>query len=156
VAIDEEPAAPIPSDAPSPPAAGAPRRRHLSKGIVILMVLTAAAVVAPIVAVVAAGHAGSGPGSTGSFRVGIRNDTPSTLVARLCGSGCLPDVPSVTLTPGATTLVRASAGGAVTRYYLLDQSGAVVGCLPLRFAKASAGVSIAASRAEPCPGSPIG
>jgi hypothetical protein len=118
------------------------------------MVLTAAAVIAPLVAVILAGHAG--PGSTGSFQVGIRNDTPSTLVARLCGSGCLPDAPSVTLTPGATALVGASSGGTVTRYYLLDQTGAVVGCLPLRFARASSGVVIAASRAEPCPGSPFG
>ena len=122
----------------------------------MLMALTAAAVVAPIVAVIVAGHAGSGPGSTGSFQVGIRNDMPSTLVARLCGSGCLPDVPSVTLTPGALALVSASAGGAVTRYYLLDQGGAVVGCLPLRFAKASAGVVIAASSAVPCSNGPTG
>jgi len=138
------------------PAIEAPRRRHLSRGIVILMVLTAAAAVAPLVAVIVAGLAGSGPGATGSFQVGIHNDTPAPLVARLCGSDCLPDVPSVTLAPGATALVNASSPGTVTRYYLLDESGHLVGCLPIKFSKAASGVSIAASRAEPCPGAPIG
>jgi len=45
--------------------------------------------------------------------------------------------------------------GSVTRYYLVDGSGRIVGCLPLRFTKKVAAFTVPASRAEACPGKPL-
>jgi hypothetical protein len=156
MAVDEEPIAPSSPEAPSDPSAPAQptRKRHVTRGILILMILTVAGVVAPFVAAIFAGHGGLD--SAKVFPVSIRNDTPSEVTAQLCGSGCLPDVARVSIPPGASAQVNVSAGGSVTRYYVFDASGSLVGCLPLRFTKPVAGFRVDASKAETCPGNPIG
>ena len=153
MAVDEEPLAPISPEVPSdaePPK----KKRHVTRGILILMILTVAGVVAPFIANLFADHAG-GLGSTKVFPVTIRNDTEGPLVAQLCGSGCLPDVQKVSIPFGGSTQVNVASGGTITRYYLLDASGHVAGCLPLRLSKEVAGFTVGASQAEPCPGAPI-
>ena len=75
--------------------------------------------------------------------------------AQLCGSDCLSTVQKASILPGDSAEVNVSAGGSVTRYYLLDRSGATVGCLPLRFSQPVSGFTISTSRAEKCPGDPI-
>ena|SRR5882672_406329 len=156
MAIDEEPAAPITPEAPNDPPAPAPpaRKRHLTRGILVLMILTVAGVVAPFIANIFASHSGASLDSTQVFRVSIHNDSAAPLDAQLCDH-CLPTVPKVSILPGDSAQVTASAGGSVTRYYLIDRSGATVGCLPLRFSKPASGFTIPASRAEKCPGDPI-
>jgi hypothetical protein len=118
------------------------------------MILTVAGVVAPFVAAIFARHSGAGLDSTRVFQVSIRNDTAAPLSAQLC-SDCLSTVQKVSIPPGGSAQVGVSAGGSVTRYYLLDGSGATVGCLPLRFTKPVPGFTISTSRAEKCPGDPI-
>ena len=155
MAIDEEPIAPISVEPPTDAAAPAPaRKRHLTRGILILMILTVAGVVAPFVAAIFARHSGASLDSTRVFQVSIRNDTAAPLDAQLC-SDCLSTVQKVSIPPGGSAQVGVSAGGSVTRYYLLDGSGATVGCLPLRFTKPVSGFTISTSRAEKCPGDPI-
>ena len=156
MAIDEEPAAPITPEAPKDPPAPAPpaRKRHVTRGILILMILTVAGVVAPFIANIFASHSGAGLDSTKVFQVGIQNDTAVPLDAQLCDR-CLPTVPKVSILPGDSAQVNVSAGGSVTLYYLIDRSGATVGCLPLRFSRPVSGFAIATSRAEKCPGDPI-
>jgi hypothetical protein len=156
MAIDEEPAAPISPEAPTDPAAPPrpARKRHVTRGILILMILTVAGVVAPFVAAIFARHSGASLDSTRVFQVSIRNDTAAPLDAQLC-SDCLSTVQKVSILPGDSAQVTVSAGGSVTRYFLLDRSGATVGCLPLRFPKPVPGFTISASRAEKCPGDPI-
>jgi hypothetical protein len=155
MAVDQEPLVPTSPVTPSgvdPPK----RKRHVTRGILILMVLTVAGVVAPFIANIFASHSGASLDSTKVFQVSIRNDTAAPLDAQLCGSGCLSTVQKASILPGASAQVNVSAGGSVTRYYLLDRSGATVGCLPLRFAKPVSGFTISTSRAEKCPGGPIG
>lgn len=147
MAIDEE----IPREVEPPKK----KKGHVTRGILILMILTVAGVVAPFIANLFAHHAG-GLGSTQVFPVTIRNDTGAAVVAQLCGSGCLPDVQKVTIPAGDSAQVNVSSAGTVTRYYLLDGAGRVAGCLPLRFSKVVSGFSVPASQAEPCPGNPIG
>lgn len=156
MATEEEPAAPVTQEAPNDPPAPAPsaRRRHVTRGILVLMILTVAGVVAPFIASIFASHSGAGLDTTKAFPVSIENDTAAPLDAQLCDH-CLPTVPKVSILPGAGALVNVSAGGSVTRYYLLDRSGATVGCLPLRFSKPVSGFTIPVSRAERCPGDPI-
>ncbi|HEY2667083.1 MAG TPA: hypothetical protein VGK51_09610 [Actinomycetota bacterium] len=155
MAIEEEPAAPIPREVPNDPPAPAPaRRRHVTRGILVLMILTVAGVVAPFVANIFASHSGAGLDTAKVFQVRIDNDTAAPLDAKLCDH-CLPTVPKVSILPGASAQVNVSAGGTVTRYYLIDRSGATVGCLPLRFSRTVSGFSMPASRAEKCPGDPI-
>ena len=156
MAIEEEPAAPTAQEAPNDPRAPSPpgRRRHVTRGILVLMILTVAGVVAPFIANIFASHSGAGLDTTKAFPVSIENDTAAPLDAQLCDH-CLPTVPKVSILPGAGALVNVSAGGSVTRYYLLDRSGATVGCLPLRFSKPVSGFTIPVSRAERCPGDPI-
>jgi hypothetical protein len=158
MAVDQEPLAPIPPEAPSDPSSPVAeppkRKRHVTRGILILMILTLAGVVAPFIANIFASHSGAGLDSTRVFQVSIRNDTAATLDAQLC-SDCLSTVQKVSILPGDSAQVGVSAGGAVTRYYLLDRSGATVGCLPLRFTKPVSGFTISTSRAEKCPGDPI-
>jgi hypothetical protein len=132
------------------------RKRHVTRGILILMILTVAGVVAPFIANLFASHSGASLDSTKVFQVSIRNDTAAPLDAQLCGSDCLSTVQKASILPGDSAQVNVSAGGSVTRYYLLDRSGATVGCLPLRFAKPVSGFTISTSRAEKCPGDPIG
>ncbi len=154
MAINEGPAAPNSGGAlagTAPP----PRKRHLTRGIIILMVLTVAGVVAPFIAAIFAGHSGLGVDNTGAFQVGIRNDTSTDLVAQQCGSNCLPDVPKVSIPSGASAVLGVSSGGTITRYYLLDGAGHLVGCLPMRFAKQVSGFTVLASQAQSCPGNPI-
>ncbi|MEA2587227.1 MAG: hypothetical protein QOH66_154, partial [Actinomycetota bacterium] len=103
-----------------------------------------------------ASHSGASLDSTKVFQVSIRNDTAAPLDAQLCGSDCLSTVQKASILPGESAQVNVSAGGSVTRYYLLDRSGATVGCLALRFAKPVSGFTISTSRAEKCPGDPIG
>jgi hypothetical protein len=131
------------------------RKRHVTRGILILMILTVAGVVAPFIANIFASHSGASLDSTKVFQVSIRNDTAAPLDAQLCGSDCLSTVQKASILPGDSAQVNVSAGGSVTRYYLLDGSGATVGCLPLRFAKPVPGFTISTSRAEKCPGDPI-
>jgi hypothetical protein len=152
MAIDEEssPAEVVPS-AP----ATAPRKRRLSRGVIILMVLTALGVVAPFVANIVAGHLGSGFGATGVFQVDLRNDTAAPLVVRPCGTDCVPNVASLQLPVGSTVAVGVSDRGSLTRYFLFDQSGQLAGCLPLRFRKKVAGFVVRASQAQRCPGTPL-
>ena len=154
MAVDQEPLAPVPSEAPS--AAERPKRkRHVTRGILILMILTVAGVVAPFVAAIFARHSGAGLDSTKVFQVSIRNDTAAPLDAQICESPCLPTVQKVSILPGESAQVNVSAGGSVTRYYLVDMSGATMGCLPLRFSKPVSGFTVSTSRAEKCPGDPI-
>jgi hypothetical protein len=120
------------------------------------MILTVAGVVAPFIANIFASHSGASLDSTKVFQVSIRNDMAAPLDAQLCGSDCLSTVQKASILPGDSAQVNVSAGGSVTRYYLLDKSGATVGCLPLRFAKPVSGFTISTSRAEKCPGDPIG
>jgi hypothetical protein len=155
MAVDQEPLAPTSPEAPAdvdPPK----RKRHVTRGILILMILTVAGVVAPFIANIFASHSGASLDSTKVFQVSIRNDTAAPLDAQLCGSDCLSTVQKASILPGESAQVNVSAGGSVTRYYLLDRSGATVGCLPLRFAKPVSGFTISTSRAEKCPGDPIG
>ncbi|MEA2590091.1 MAG: hypothetical protein QOH66_3018 [Actinomycetota bacterium] len=154
MAVDEEPLASIsPEGASAPELSGPPKKkRHVTRGILILMILTVAGVVAPFIANLFAG----GLASAKVFPVTIRNDTSVPLVAQQCGSGCLPDVAKVPIPVGGSAQVNVTSGGAVTRYYLLDASGHLAGCLPLRFSKEVAGFTVGASQAETCPGSPIG
>jgi len=156
MAIDDDPAAPIAPEAPNDPSApvSPARKRHVTRGILILMILTVAGVVAPFIANIFASHSGAGLDSTKVFQVSIRNDAAVSLDAQLCDQ-CLPTVPKVSITPGGSAQVNVSAGGSVTRYYLIDGSGATVGCLPLRFSRPVSGFAIPASRAEKCPGDPI-
>jgi hypothetical protein len=155
MAVDQEPLAPTSQEAPSdvdPPK----RKRHVTRGILILMILTVAGVVAPFIANIFASHSGASLDSTKVFQVSIRNDTAAPLDAQLCGSDCLSTVQKASILPGDSAPVNVAAGGSVTRYYLLDRSGATVGCLPLRFSKPVSGFTISTSRAEKCPGDPIG
>ena len=140
-----------PSLAPPAPAAPAEKKRHLTRGIVILMVLTLLAIVAPIVAVLLARHSPGSLGGTATVQITLLNDTSSTLVLQTCGLNCLPDVPSITI-PASSSAQVPVAAGVVTRYYVRDGSGQPVGCLPLQFGAPGA---VAASRAEGCPGKPI-
>jgi hypothetical protein len=117
------------------------------------MVLTVAGVVAPFVANIFASHSGAGLDSK-VFPVSIDNDTAAPLDAQLCDH-CLSTVPKVSIPPGGSARVNVSAAGSVTRYYLIDRSGATVGCLPLRFSKPVSAFAIPTSRAEKCPGDPI-
>jgi len=135
--------------------AEAPRKRRPSRGVIILMGLTALGVVAPLIASVVAGHTGSSLDATDVFQVGIRNDTPAPLSVRTCGANCLPEAQSLPLPAGSSGQVNVSDRGSVTRYYLVDGSGRIVGCLPLRFTKKLAGFTVLASRAEECPGRPL-
>jgi hypothetical protein len=155
MAVDQEPLAPT---SPEPPSDVDPpkRKRHVTRGILILMILTVAGVVAPFIANIFASHSGASLDSTKVFQVSIRNDTAAPLDAQLCGSDCLSTVQKASILPGGSAQVNVSAGGSVTRYYLLDSSGATVGCLPLRFAKPVSGFTISTGRAEKCPGDPIG
>jgi hypothetical protein len=153
MAVDQEPLASVPPETPSdaePPK----RKRHVTRGILILMILTVAGVVAPFVAAILARHSGASLDSTKVFLVSIRNDTAAPLDAQICESPCLPTVQKVSILPGASAQVSVSAGS-VTRYYLVDRSGATAGCLPLRFSKPVPGFTIPTSRAEKCPGDPI-
>jgi hypothetical protein len=154
--IEQEPAAPVTQEGPNDPPAPAPpaRKRHVTRGILVLMILTVAGVVAPFIANIFASHSGAGLDTTKAFPVSIENDTAGPLDAQLCDH-CLPTVPKVSILPGASAQVYVAAGGSVTRYYLLDRSGATVGCLPLRSSKPVSGFTIPASRAEKCPGDPI-
>jgi hypothetical protein len=155
MAVDQEPLAPTSPEAPSdedPPK----RKRHVTRGILILMILTVAGVVAPFIANIFASHSGASLDSTKVFQVSIRNDTAAPLDAQLCGADCLSTVQKAPILPGESAQVNVSAGGSVTRYYLLDRSGATLGCLALRFAKPVSGFTISTSRAEKCPGDPIG
>jgi len=156
MAIEEEPAAPITREVANDPPAPAPpaRKRHVTRGILVLMILTVAGIVAPFIANIFASHSGAGLDTTKVFPVSIDNDTAAPLDAQLCDH-CLPTVPKVSILPGASAQVSVSAGGSVTRYYLLDRSGATVGCLPLRFSKPVSGFTIPASRAGRSPGDPI-
>lgn len=154
MAIEEEPAAPIAPEAPNDPPAPPARKRHVTRGILILMILTVAGVVAPFIANIFASHSGAGLDSTKVFQVSIRNDTAVPLDAQLCDR-CLPTVAKVSIPPGGSAQVNVSAGGSVTRYYLIDGSGVTVGCLPLRFSRPVSGYAIPTSRAERCPGDPI-
>jgi hypothetical protein len=156
MAIEEEPAAPVTRETRNdPPAPASPaRRRHVTRGILVLMILTVAGVVAPFIANIFASHFGAGLDTTKVFPVSIDNDTNVPLDAQLCDH-CLPTVPKVSILPGTSAQVNVSAGGSVTRYYLIDGSGVTVGCLPLRFSKPVSGFTIPASRAEKCPGDPI-
>jgi len=156
MAIEEEPAAPItPTAANDPPAPAPPaRKRHVTRGILVLMILTVAGVVAPFIANIFASHSGAGLDSTKMFLVSIDNDTAAPLDAQLCDH-CLPTVAKVSIPPGGAAQINVSAGGSVTRYYLIDRSGATVGCLPLRFSKPVSSFAIPTSRAEKCPGDPI-
>ena len=85
MAIDEEPAAPISAEAPTDAAAPErpARKRHVTRGIMILMILTVAGVVAPFVAAIFARHSGASLDSTRVFQVSIRNDTAAPLDAQL-------------------------------------------------------------------------
>ena len=143
----------MPIDEESP--AAAPRRRRLSRGVIVLMVLTVLAVVAPLIASVVAGRTGSGLDATNVFPVSIHNDTTVPLSVRTCGADCLPEAQSLPLPVGSSGQVNVSDRGSVSRYYLVDGSGRVVGCLPLRFTKRVAGFTVPASRAEACPGRPL-
>ena len=75
MAIDDEPAAPTTPEAPNDPSAPRARKRHVTRGILILMILTVAGVVAPFIANIFASHSGAGLDSTKVFQVGIHNDT---------------------------------------------------------------------------------
>src|SRR5437588_3459462 len=101
MAIDEEPAAPISAEAPTDAAAPArpARKRHVTRGILILMILTVAGVVAPFVAAIFARHSGASLDSTRVFQVSIRNDTAAPLDAQLC-SDRLSTVQKVSILPG--------------------------------------------------------
>jgi hypothetical protein len=134
--------------------AAAPRKRRLSRGVIVLMILTALAVVAPLVASVVANRLGFGLGATDVFQIGIRNDTPAPLSVRTCGADCLPDARSLRLDAGSSGQVTVSDRRSVT-YYLVDGSGQVVGCLPVRFTRKVSGFTVLASRAEACPGKPM-
>jgi len=123
--------------------------------VIVLMVLTVLGVVAPLVASVVAGHVGSSLDARDVFQVSIRNDTPVPLSVRTCGASCLPEAQSLSLPAGSSRQVNVSDRGSVTRYYLVDGSGRIVGCLPLRFTKKVAAFTVPASRAEECPGKPL-
>src|SRR5204862_854445 len=122
MAIDDDPADPIAPEAPNDPSVPVPpgRKRHVTRGILILMILTVAGVVAPFIANIFASHSGAGLDSTKVFQVSILNDAAIPLDAQLCDQ-CLPTVPNVSITPGGSAPVSVSAGGSATRSHLTDR-----------------------------------
>jgi hypothetical protein len=162
VSIDEispdDPPVPPPADPPPDLTAdlsAKPAKRKHPKWLIAIEVLTVLIVVAPFVAEAISSHLGSSITASGNFQVTVQNDTSATLTVRSCGAGCPPSADSVVLSPGSETEVSVSDRGDVSRYYLAGTSGAVTGCLPLRFTAARSGVIVHASEAVPCPGSPI-
>src|SRR5438552_1456939 len=113
--IAVEPAANITPEAPNQPPTPAPpaRKRHVTRGILVLMILTVAGVVAPFIANIFDSHSGAGLDSTNVFPVSIDNDTAAPLDAQLCDHG-LPTVPKVSMLPGGSAQVNVSAGGPAT------------------------------------------
>lgn len=134
-------------------AAPARAKRKHPTWLIAIEILTVLIVVAPLVAALLASNPGSSGGASGgTFQVGLRNDSAATVSLSTCASGCAS---VAVLTPGSLTEVAASDRGTVTRYYLLDATGAATGCLPLRFTKAETGLMLLTSQAVACPGSPI-
>lgn len=141
----DEPGAPVP-----PPA----KRKH-SKWLIALEVLTVLGVVAPFIFYAVASHTKTNRATADLFGIELRNDRRVPVTVRTCGADCPPGASFVVLTAGSSAQVTAAANGSVTRYYLFNDSGAVVGCLPLRFTSKVPGVMLLTSQAVTCPGQPL-
>lgn len=111
-------------------------------------------VVGPIVAVIIA-HSGRTTPPPGTFSIQVRNDEVNTLTVRTCARGCASGSPSLVLTPGASAQLSVSSKGVVSRFYVIDSTGSVSGCLPLLFTRKVSNVTVLTSQAEACPGSPL-
>lgn len=133
---------------------GLPVRRKRSPLITFFIVGTILAVVAPFLAYGIAVLTRAGPFGDNVFPVILHNDTDQTLVVRTCGDHCTPAYQSVSLAPGDSITVGASTGQ-MTRYYLHSSTGALLGCLPLKYPKPLTGVTVQASQQEACPGNPL-
>lgn len=129
--------------------------RRRSPLITVVVLLTAAAVVAPFLAVGIAWVTHSGPFAHTIFPVTVHNDGNAAVVVRACGANCTKTDQAVTLQPGAGVLVGAANNGSVSRYYLHDVTGTVIGCLPLVYHQTYTSLTVQTSAAEPCPGSPL-
>ncbi|HWD07496.1 MAG TPA: hypothetical protein VHA57_00230 [Actinomycetota bacterium] len=89
------------------------------------------------------------------FPVTLHNDGAAAVDVRGCGTNCTSaDVP-YRLNPGGSVQVAAEDNGEVTFYLHDPTTGAVTGCLPLKFARKVTGVTIQTSQAETCPGVPL-
>jgi hypothetical protein len=131
-----------------------PVRRKRSALMTFFIVGTILAVVAPVLAYGIALLTHAGPFGDNVFPVTLHNDTQQTLVVRTCGDNCTPQYQSVSLAPDNSVRVGATTGQ-MTRYYLHDSTGALLGCLPLKYPKPLTGVTVQASQQEACPGNPL-
>lgn len=134
---------------------GVPPTRRRSPLITLFLLLTGAAVVAPFIAVGVAFVTHSGPFAHTIFPVTVHNDGSAAVVVRGCGGNCTTKDQAVTLQPGGAVQVGATNNGSMSRYYLHDVTGTVLGCLPLVYHHTATGVSVQTSEAETCPGSPL-
>jgi hypothetical protein len=133
----------------------APAKRKHSKWLIALEVLTVLGVVAPFIFYAVASHTKTNLATVDLFGIELRNDRSVPLTVRTCGADCPRGSAFVVLTAGSSAQITAAANGSVTRYYLLNPSGDVVGCLPLRFASKVPGVMLLTSQAVTCPGRPL-
>lgn len=133
---------------------GPPVRRKRSALITFFLVGTILAVVAPVIAYGIAVLTHAGPFGDNVFPVTLHNDTDQTLVVRTCGANCTAQYQSVSLAPGNSITVGATTGK-MTRYYLHASTGALLGCLPLKYPKPLTGVTVQTSQQEACPGNPL-
>lgn len=131
-----------------------PAKKKHRHGLIAIEVLTVLIVVGPIVAAIIARSGRASP-PAGTFSVQVRNDGVDTLTVRTCAGGCPAGSPSLVLTPGASAQLSVSSQGAMNRFYVVDSTGSVSGCLPLRFTHKVANVTVLTSQAEACPGSPL-
>lgn len=111
-------------------------------------------VVAPIVAAIIA-HSGRSSPPPGTFSIQVRNDGVDTRTVRTCAGSCPAGSPSLVLTPGSSASLSVSSRGVVQRFYVVDSTGSVSGCLPLLFTRQVSNVTVLTSQAEPCPGTPL-
>jgi hypothetical protein len=133
----------------------APAKRKHSKWLIALEVLTVLGVVAPFIFYAVASHTKTNLATVDLFSIELRNDRSVPLTVRTCGADCPRGSSFVVLTAGSSAQITAAANGSVTRYYLLNPSGGVVGCLPLRFTSKAPGVVLLTSQAVACPGRPL-
>lgn len=143
------------AEAALPEEGATPAKRRHSPWLIALEVLTVLGVVAPFVFYSIVNHTKPNKATIDLFSLQIRNDQPVPLTVRTCGSHCPPGAPFVVLTPGSTAQITASGNGSLTRYYLIDGAGQVVGCLPLQFRAKTPGVKLLTSQAVTCPGQPL-
>ncbi|HEU5002417.1 MAG TPA: hypothetical protein VFW71_06525 [Actinomycetota bacterium] len=133
----------------------APPVRRRSPLITFFLLLTAAAVVAPFIAVGVAWVTHAGPFSHTIFPVTLHNDGSAPVVIRACGANCAKGDQAITLQPGAGVQVGATNNGTISRYYVHDVTGTVLGCLPLVYHQTYRGLTVETSAAENCPGNPL-